>query len=132
MSNHTYNQKMNLILFNDKGEVVFSSPGRGIRPIFECIKFIKDFSEKYILYDKIVGLASAMLIVWSKKIISVESKVMSKKAKELLEKNNILVKSGVYIDKVMNQDGTDICPMEKLAIKKNDPFTFYNELSHIF
>ena len=45
---------------------------------------------------------------------------MTKKAKEILEKNGIKVTFETLTDKIINRTGTDICPMEKAVMDIED------------
>ena len=104
-----------LVLFKD-GKPVFYSKGSGLKPLFECVNDHKGL-KNCLLYDKVIGLAAARLILYSGMISSVMTNVCSIKAEELLAKYSILVKADKMVPNILNSDRTNICPMELSADK---------------
>lgn len=96
-------------------EILFSSNKKHLRPLVECVNKFKDKAENCILYDKIVGLAAAKLIAYSGFVTKVYTDVISDKAGDYLADNAVLVEPGKIVDRIMNEDKTDQCPMEKKA-----------------
>ncbi len=93
-----------------KGETV-KRKGRGIAPLIELYDSGENF-ESYSAADLIVGKAAAMIF---KKlgVSAVYGEVMSEKGKAFLEQSGIEASFGALTEKIINRDGTDICPMEK-------------------
>ncbi len=119
-----------LVLLNEKKEIIFSSTKGGIRPLVECIQTIKE--NNHTLHDRVIGLAAAKLIVYSKAINKVITPTISKPAKEYLEENNIELKYTQVVDNILMKDRTDICPMEKKALTANNNDDFIKEIFELF
>ncbi len=107
-----------LVLIKNK-KVIYSSKESGLKPLVECVNKFK--LKNCVLYDKVVGLAAARLIVYSKMISNVITPVCSKQAKELLTKNKIKIEAEQIVDNID-------CPMEKMAIETEDNELFFKEL----
>lgn len=122
--------KYSLVLFKDQ-EIVFSSDKGGIRPLFECVSKVKDVSS-CTLYDKVVGLAAAKLIVYSKMIDSVITQLASQAAADFLKKNDVLLEAAEIVEKIMNKKKTGQCPMEVKALEADSVAGFYKQLENIF
>lgn len=108
------------MLAQGKTCVVFSadkvivSSERGIKPLMKLIAEKVDVNG-FCLADKIIGKAAAFLAV-KLKIKEVYGEVMSKAGAETLEKFNIKCSYKILTDKIINREGTGICPMEN-AVK---------------
>jgi len=96
-------------------DILFSSKKKHLRPLIECINHWREKIEGARLYDKVVGLAAAKLIVYSGFATKVYTDVVSDKAGDYLADNAVLVEPGKIVAKVMNDDKTRQCPMEKKA-----------------
>ena len=79
--------------------------------------------KKYLDYsaaDKIVGKAAAMLY----KLLNVNDiygEVMSIRAINFLEQNNINFKYKIKTNEIINRKGTGICPMEQTVLNIENP-----------
>lgn len=107
---------MNLKLFKDK-EVIFESDKSGLRPLVECILANKETDCK--IYDKVIGLAAAKLIVYSEMITEIQTDLISQPAKEYLE-GKIKFTAKQTVKNILTKDKDDICPMEKEALNKTE------------
>ncbi len=107
-----------LVLIKD-GKEIYSSKESGLKPLIECIKKFK--LKNCTLYDKVVGLAAAKIIVYSGMIDSVITPVCSKPAKEFLTKNKIKIESEQIVDNIS-------CPMEKKAMETEGNELFFKEV----
>lgn len=116
-----------LALIKDNN-IVFSSDKSGLRPLIECIKECKSKFKDCILHDKVVGLAAARLVVYSKIISLVITDIASKSAEELLNKNSVIVKAQKIVDNILNKDKSAICPMELKAQRINNNEDFFSEI----
>ena len=92
------------------GEAVVSDK-RGIAPVMDFIAEGRNFAG-YSVADVVVGKAAAMLFIKTG-VKRVYAKVLSSRAKEILEKFGIPFEYGTLAEKIINREGTDICPMEK-------------------
>ena len=107
---------------------IFSSSEGGLRPIIKAI-IKKNVLDQAIVFDKIVGLAAAKLLIYGR-----AAKVMacfgSQEATKVLKKNNIDYKFINKIPMILDQKMADPCPYEKLA-KGKAPKEFYKLLEQI-
>lgn len=92
--------------------------GRGISPMMRFIAENKDLNG-YSAADVIVGKAAAMLFVKAG-IVCVHGKTMSESGRAYLESHNIPCTYDILTDRIINRQGTDICPMEKTAADIED------------
>lgn len=109
--------KYTCVLFDGKKQIV--SFKTGIKPLLNLTQKGTDLSG-FVLADKIVGKAVALLAI-NLKISEVFAEVLSTSAKEILEQSNIPVSYETLTEKIINRQGTDICPMEKTVSSTNDP-----------
>lgn len=103
------------------------SEKRGIAPMMNFIASGTDM-RGYSVADIVVGKAAAMLFVLSG-IKSVFAKTLSKSGEEILKRYEIPYEYETLTDKIINRDGTDICPMEKAVSVTEDPQEAYDLLS---
>lgn len=104
----------------------FTNEDKGISPMMSFIaegRELTGFSDA----DQIVGKAAAMLFVKAG-IVSVYGKTMSESGKAYLEANNIPCSYDILTDRIINRQGTDICPMEKAVDDINDANEGYKKL----
>lgn len=116
-----------LILYHHR-KAVYSSRDSGLQPLVMCISECKGKYTHCRLYDKVMGLAAARLIVYSGMIDKVTTPLASTSAVALLKENNIKIAAGKVVDCIMNKDRTGRCPMEIKA----EPMTneaFFQEMS---
>ena len=92
------------------GNLLFSDK-KGISPMMSFIAEGTDL-KGYSVADLIVGKAVAMLFVKCK-IEQVFAKTLSKSGKAMLEGHGIPCEYETLTERIINRDGTDICPMEK-------------------
>ena len=102
------------------------SERRGIAPMMNFIANGTDM-RGYSVADLVVGKAAAMLFVLSG-IKSVFAKTLSKSGEEILKRYEIPYEYETLTDKIINRDGTDICPMEKAVSVTEDPQEAYDLL----
>ncbi|MDD5177812.1 MAG: DUF1893 domain-containing protein [Candidatus Nanoarchaeia archaeon] len=100
-----------LVLIKENN-VIFSSKESGLKPLVECITKTKN-QKDCLLYDKVIGLAAAKLIVYSKIVSRVKTPLASIPAKEFLEKNKITLEAEDIIENILDKTKTRICPMEE-------------------
>ena len=103
------------------------SERRGIAPMMNFIASGTDM-RGYSVADLVVGKAAAMLFILSE-IKSVFAKTLSKSGEEILKRYEIPYEYETLTDKIINRDGSDICPMEKAISVTEDPQEAYSILS---
>lgn len=105
---------------------IITDDGRGISPMMKFIAENRDLAG-YSVADVIVGKAAAMLFVKAG-ITEVYGETMSRSGAEFLELHNIPYSYGTLTEKIINRQGTDICPMEKTVADINDIDEAYDAL----
>lgn len=108
-----------------KGKLIISD-GRGISPMMKFIAENKELNG-YSAADIIVGKAAAILFVKAG-ISCVHGRTMSESGKAYLESHGILCTYGILTEKIINRNGTDICPMEKTVADIYDSENGYEAL----
>lgn len=109
-----------------KGKSVIVSGKRGISPMIDFISEGIDLNG-YSVADKVVGKAVAMLFIKAG-IKEVYAETLSVSAKIVLEKYSVPFTYGILTEKIINREGTDICPMEKVVLTVEDIETGYSLL----
>lgn len=113
---------LHTICFCKDGQCI-TDDKRGIAPMMGFIARGLDLNG-YSVADKMVGKAVALLFVKCG-IASVYAKTLSLSGKAVLEKFNIPFEYDSLVEKVINRDGTDTCPMEKTVTDTTDPEEAY-------
>ena len=96
---------------------------RGLSPLVGLISLGADLSG-YSVADKVVGKAAALLFVKCN-VAVVYAKTLSQSGKAVLDKHGIPVEYDTLADRIINRDGTDMCPMEKTVADCDDPQRAY-------
>ncbi len=108
-------RNLNLLVLKEDKEIIFQSNKMGILPMYEFYRL--NFEEEVYVIDKFIGLGASRLLLNSKsKVMGLFTFVISKDAKELLKDNNIEVVKEREVEKILNKDKTDFCPIEKLSM----------------
>ena len=100
-------------------ESIYKSSEKGIKPLLQLLNSGKNYLN-YSAADKIVGKAAAMLY----KLLNVNDiygEVMSIRAINFLEQNNINFKYKIKTKEIINRKGTGICPMEETVLNIENP-----------
>ena len=108
-----------------EGKCIYSEK-RGIAPMMDFIAEGVDLSG-YTVADLVVGKATAMLFVKCG-IKRVFAKTLSEHAKRVLELYGVDYEYETLTPKIINRDGTDICPMEKAVTGTDDVEEAYSIL----
>ncbi len=98
-------------------KIVFQSEERGLKGLLD---FIAKSSHKFkgsVIFDKKVGRGVALLVEYlgAKMVFG---KVGSKLAEESLKNAKIDFYFKETVEKILNKNGNDMCPIEKLSIEK--------------
>ena len=118
-------RNLNLLVLKEDKEIVFQSNKMGILPMYEFFRL--NVEEEVYVIDKFIGLGASRLLLNSKsKVMGLFTFVISKDAKELLKVNNIEVVKDREVEKILNKDKTDFCPIEKLSMG-NENFDDFRE-----
>lgn len=119
-----------LVLAKGK-KIIFSSKEKGIKPLVKCIGLFKDKEKCCTLYDKIVGMAAARLIVYSEMIKEANALIASSSAISFLERNRIKINFKEKVEKIMNKGRTKQCRMEELSKKIRNNKKFYLKIKDL-
>lgn len=105
-------------------KIVFRSRKEGIKGLVDFIKKYNYRFKDLIIFDKTLGQGAALLSVYLK-VKAVYGKTGSKLAGETLKKFKIKFYFQKIIPNILNKKGDDLCPIEKLSLKKK-PKEFYD------
>ena len=107
-----------------KGEqVVFTSREPMLRPLLKAIDQLGPALRGATVVDRIVGKAAALLCAYAG-VGEVLTPLASEPAIDLLTARGIPVSARRIVPYIRNRDGTDMCPMERLALAYDDPGEF--------
>jgi len=100
----------------------------GIKPVLFKLNEDLEYFKGLTLADKIIGKASAMLLVLSK-VKKVYAGVLSKSGQEIFEKYGIEYEYQQLVEYIINRKGDDMCPMEKTVADIDDLKQAYKALN---
>ena len=114
-----------------QGNQTYVSDLPGLRPLMNWLNQSPEIFEGSYVIDKVVGKASAMLLTYggARKI---HGKLMSRPADEFLTAHGIEHTYDVMTDYILNQDQSDMCPMEKRVKDLKEPEEAFAALKPIF
>ncbi len=107
--------------------VLFETSSHGISGFLRAVEEVGGRLEGASVADKIVGRAVALLCVYAG-IEGAYASVMSRHAKDLLEKNAICVECDELVESILDDCKPRSCPFEKLAGEITDPAEAYKKL----
>ncbi len=103
-----------VLIKNEK--IVFKSKAQHLKPLIFCIKKYKKEMRGAIVFDKIVGRAAAILLVYAK-VKEVWTPTISRSGKAYLAKNKVKIVYKKLENYIMNRRGDEVCPMEKMSLE---------------
>jgi MFS family permease len=115
---------LTLVLVHDDEFVTYKN--RGIRPLMQAIDSEVNYTN-WSAADKLVGKASALLLV-ALGVKNVYTPTISRKAVQIFDRFNVYYLYDKIIERVLNQDKTDACPMEKLLDEVDEPEFAYRKI----
>ncbi|MDI7247147.1 MAG: DUF1893 domain-containing protein [Bacillota bacterium] len=107
------NGDLGLVAVKD-GKVVASSRERGVRPLLHAVLGAGKGLEGAVVGDRVVGRASAMLCIYCD-AGAVYTPLASEGALLELRSARIPVVAEATTSAILNRDGTDRCPFEKMT-----------------
>lgn len=113
------------LVFVKNGNIIFESKKNGLTPFIEAINIYNQKLTETSVADKVVGKAVALLGAYAK-INAIYASTLSLEGYDILRKHNIKVKYNNMTEKIVNSQGTDLCPFEKSVLKTNDPNEAFN------
>ena len=119
-------KNLDLVLAKN-GRIIFENGSQGIRGLLHAIEKLGKESIGSSVADRIVGRAAAMLCAYFK-AASVFAVTISEEGMKVLEDNKVFYRFENRVPNILNQEGTDICPFEKLVMDFTKPEEAYKKL----
>lgn len=116
------------LIANRQGEI-YTSKLHGIGPIINPMKDDFYYFEDAIVVDKVIGKATAMLLILSK-VKYIYAYVLSEKAKEILDQYQVDYDYEKLVPYIINRTHDGMCPMEKTVYDMNDLDEAFIALKH--
>lgn len=107
---YVINNKQHAFIAINENET-YISDDIGVKPIITKLRQDQEYFKDFVIGDKIIGKAAALLLVLSK-VKYVYGKIMSKAAVEVLQSNSIVFEYGEVVDFIQNRTNTGMCPLE--------------------
>ena len=121
-------KNLSLVIVNN-GKVVFETKKQGVNGFLQAIETLNQDLIEASVADKIVGVAAALLFVYSG-VSSVFAFTISKGGLKVLEDNNIVCQFEKKVSNILNRSKTDVCPFEKLAMDSKSSDEAYLKLKY--
>ena len=98
--------------------VLYRSKKQRLLPLLFCLKKYKIQMRRATIFDKVVGRAAALLLIYGgvKKVLT---PTVSQGALIVLRRGGAKIEYGKIVKNILNRAGDDFCPMEKLSQGKN-------------
>ena len=116
-------EKYTLALYS-QGHILFESNESRLKPLVEMVQIYQGQHTDCVLHDKIVGLASAKIIVASGMVSELHAGVMSHDARDFLRPTEINFTHQDIVEYIKNNEKTGPCPMEIKAREIAEPDDF--------
>lgn len=110
-------------------KIIFFSQANGLKPLWNCLENYRGAKDKFILFDKVIGLAAAKLVVYSGIISQIQTLLVSQPAKKFLEDSSISIKAKNTVDNILTKDRQSICPGEIIALNTDTPKNFQTKIA---
>jgi len=106
------------------GRELWRSSASGIRPLAVAILTLGEELRGAKAYDKVVGLASAKLLVYAG-VVEAEADVASVPAARFAQQAGLALRAVVTTPRILNREQAGLCPMETLALEVQPPEVFF-------
>ena len=110
-------------------KIVYYSDGSGLTPLWDCLEKYRQSKDKFILFDKVIGLAAARLVVYSGIIAAIHTGLISQPAKQFLHENNVKVEADEIVANILRKDKSAVCPGEIIALSTDDQNNFLAKIT---
>ena len=98
----------------------FTSDGKGVRPLLECIDRYGAALRGAAVADRVTGRAAALLYAGAG-VTAVYAAVLSREAEEALKQHGIQIEADTLVPRIVNRTGDGLCPMETSVLGISDP-----------
>lgn len=105
--------KMSMVIVKN-GSIIVESKDRGIKPIFDVYTKSKEHLIGATVADKVIGKAAAMILL-NGGIKSLYAELISESAINIFKTSGINVEYTKKVPLILNREGNDMCPIEKLS-----------------
>ncbi|TSC53197.1 MAG: hypothetical protein LiPW39_402 [Parcubacteria group bacterium LiPW_39] len=97
---------------------MYYSKSQGLKPLIFCVKNYRKQMCDATIFDKVVGRAAALLLVYAgvRKILT---PLISRNALLVLQRGGAETEYKKIVRQILNAQGSDLCPMEKMSRGKN-------------
>jgi hypothetical protein len=119
-------ENLNLVIVK-AGKIIFKTKKQGVSGFLQAVETLNLDLVGASVADKIVGVATAMLFVFSG-ISSVFAITISEGGIKVLEDNHIFYLFEKKVLNILNRTKNDVCPFEKLAIDSRNSKEAYLKL----
>lgn len=102
-------QGLSLLVYNDS--VLTTHQNRGVADLLQLISDQPQRLKGAIVADKIIGKAAAALMATGG-VIEVHTNIICTPARELLEKEGIVVYASEEVPQILNRDKSSMCPID--------------------
>jgi len=116
-----------LVLVRD-GEIVHRGRERGIKPLIDCLEGYDASRGRVVVWDRVVGLAAARLMVYAGFVAAVRARVASVPARDFLARHGLDLRAEEIVEAILTPDGKNVCPGEIIALETEDPLAFIREI----
>lgn len=106
-------EQLSLVVKSTDGEI-FRFTGRGVKDLYDLLTREPDVLQGSEVADKVVGKGAAALMIEGG-VKSLNALIISQAAKDLLDSYNVYYKYEKSVPVIINRNGDDICPVEKLT-----------------
>lgn len=122
-----YKDKKAIVIVKDK-KVIFSSEGRGIKPVYTALNELKDELRGSSAADRVVGKAAAMIYEHAG-VKELSTMLISGSAMNVLNKTPIAYEYEKSVPYIENRDRSGMCPVEALSQKADNIDELLEEIS---
>ncbi|NLW21728.1 MAG: DUF1893 domain-containing protein [Tissierellia bacterium] len=112
------------------GELIYKSREKGIKPMYTLATKMGNSIEGLSIADRVIGRGAAILCIYVG-AKEVHGKLISKMAMDLLKEGNIEYSYDNICNYIKNRDGTDMCPIEKMAMDIEDPILLLDRIKKL-
>lgn len=115
---HLQNNDLSVVIVKDE-LILETSNAKGIKPLFDIYSNRKEILRDASVADRVIGKAAAMIVA-NGGIKNLYAEIISEKAIEILKEYDIEFEYGKKVPIILNRDGSDLCPIEKLSQNTKD------------
>ena len=112
-----------------EGEILIEAQDRGVRPFVQAVIDLGEQLNGAVIGDRVIGRASAMLCIYSG-AVAAYTPLVSEQAIAELQSANIRLVADKRTPCILNRQGTDMCPFEKMTEAITSPNEVFQILAN--